>query len=189
MDRRRFIRWAGASALGASMQSQAFVPVRVGYFDKYAPFSQRSDSGIMSGVLVDGLELVGQACGVSFEHYGYPWARTQAMVERGELDAFCTVRTQTRAAYAEFCTAPIVSINYGIFHRVDDARPLSVKNVQDLRPLRQGTYRGSGYSKENLEPERMQIDNDEESICGALPWAIWIPLWKARSPRNSSSKN
>ncbi len=164
MDRRGFVRWAGVSTLGVCLRAQAFAPVRVGYFDKYAPFSQRSDSGVMSGVLIEGLELVGQACGVSFEHSGYPWARAQAMVERGELDAFCTVRTQARAVYAEFCTAPIASVSYGIFHRVDDLRPLSVKSVQDLRPLRQGTYRGSGYSKENLEPERMDIDNDQESI-------------------------
>ncbi len=98
MERRTFIRWTGASSMGLAVQTQAFVAIRVGYFDKYAPFSQRSDSGVMSGFLIEGLEPVGNACGVTFEHFGYPWARTQAMVERGELDAFCTVRTQARTA-------------------------------------------------------------------------------------------
>ncbi len=94
MERRTFIRWTGASSMGLALQANAVAAVRVGYFDKYAPFNQRSASGVMSGVLIDGLELVGSTCGVAFEHFGYPWARTQAMVERGELDAFCTVRTQ-----------------------------------------------------------------------------------------------
>lgn len=164
MDRRTLIQWAGCSALGLGLASHAETAIRMGYFDKYAPFSQRGDNGVVSGALVDGMELVANACGLSLEHFGYPWARAQLMVERGELDGFCTIRTQARLVYADFCATPTISLNYGIFHRADDLRPLGVRSVEDLRPLRQGTYRGSGYSKENLEQDRMQIDNDEESI-------------------------
>lgn len=164
MDRRSFIQWAGGMAAGTSLATQAAGAIRMGYFDKYAPFSQRSEAGVMSGALIDGMELLARACGLNLEHFGYPWARAQLMVERGELDGFCTIRTQARLVYTDFCPTPVISLNYGIFHRADDLRPLGVRSVEDLRPLRQGTYRGSGYSKENLEQDRMQIDNDEESI-------------------------
>ena len=86
MDRRAFIQWAGAGAMAAGVASHAEAAIRIGYFDKYAPFSQRSDNGVVSGALVDGMELVANACGLQLEHYGYPWARAQLMVERGELD-------------------------------------------------------------------------------------------------------
>jgi len=153
-------------ALG--LPARAATALRMGYFEKYAPFSQRNDSGEMTGALIEGVELVGSACGLEFEHFGYPWARAQVMVERGELDGFCTVRTQDRQRYADFCGTPIVSVEYGIFHRADDARPLAVRSVEDLRALRQGTYLGSGYTKANLEHERMQYDKDEESILRRL---------------------
>jgi len=136
----------------------------MGYFDKYAPLSQRNANGTVTGILIDSIELVGRACGVQFEHSAFPWVRAQMMVERGDLDGFCTVRTRTRLLYAEFCKSPILRVDFGVFHRSDDLRPLSVRSVEDLRVLRQGTYRGNGYARQNLEYDRMEIENDEESV-------------------------
>lgn len=138
--------------------------VRMAYFDKYAPLSQRNTDGSVSGALIDCIDLVGRACGVGFEHSAYPWVRAQLMVERGDLDGFCTVPTLARRAYAEFCKSPVVQAEFGIFHRIDDPRPLAVRSLEDLRGLRQGTYRGNGYAREYLEYDRMDIENDEESV-------------------------
>jgi len=170
--RRRFL--LGALALttpawtSASMAASALAPIRMGYFDSYWPFSRKIGSSSVAGALVDAVNLIGRKAGLPFEHFAYPWARAQLMVERGDLDGFCTVRTQARLAYADFCPTPIVRVSYGIYHRVDDPRPLQVRSVEDLRQFRQATYRGSGYAREHLEIDRMLIDNDEDSILRRL---------------------
>ena len=138
--------------------------LRVGYFDKYAPFSQKKDDGSMAGMLVESLDLIARAANVKLEHHGYPWARAQLMVERGELDGFCTVPTRSRSEYVLFCLTPVVTMEYGFYHRKEDLRPTRVKSLEDLRELVQGTYRGSGYTKEYLEEERMIYLNDEETV-------------------------
>lgn len=140
------------------------VTVRVGYFDKYWPLSRRDEDGVMRGLLIDALNLLGRDAAIEFEHQGYPWARTQALIERGDLDAFCTVPTKERLAYAEFCATPVVVLDYGVWHRADDPRPGRARSVEDFRALRQGHYRGSGYAREFLEFDRLAIDNDEESV-------------------------
>lgn len=144
--------------------AEAATTLRVGYFDKYWPFSQRKDDGNMAGLLIESLDAIARAANIKLEHDGYPWARAQVMVERGELDAFCTVPTRGRSEYALFCQTPVVTMDYGFYHRKDDPRPVMVKSLEDLRGLVQGTYRGSGYTKEYLEEDRMIFLNDEETV-------------------------
>ena len=139
-------------------------PIHMGYFDKYPPFSNKDASGHMSGLLVDSVELVGKGAGLSFDHQGFPWARAQRMVEQGELDGLCTLETATRSAYAEFCATPLVTVRYGVYHRSNDTRIQSLTSIADMRALRQGSYRGSGYVQEYLEVDRILFDNDQESI-------------------------
>ena len=137
----------------------------MGYFDNYPPFSFGAPNGSMTGALIDDVELMGQlAGGFTFEHKGYPWARAQAMVERGLLDGFCTTASKRRQVYAEFCTTPIVSVRFGIYHRIDDPRALSIHSVADMRALRQGNFIGAGYPAEHLEPEHIHWVADEETI-------------------------
>jgi len=167
MHRREFMALTGLAVAGrtfAAPAAPAAAPIRMAYFDKYEPFSQRAADGTMSGLLIDGVELLGRACGLSFEHHGYPWARAQLLVERGELDALCTVPTPARQAWLEFCGTPLVSLAYGVFHRSDDARAAQAQSLEDLRALRLGSYRGSGYSRGLLKMDQVQIDNDAESV-------------------------
>ena len=165
MNRRQFL--FSSAILGAAWPlgiAAAETRLRVGYFDRYWPFSQRGDDGAMTGLLIESLDAIAHSANLLLEHAGYPWARTQAMVERGELDAFCTVPTQGRSEYAIFCKSPVIAMDYGFYHRADDLRPTRVKSLEDLRSLVQGTYRGSGYTKEYLEDERMVYFNDEETV-------------------------
>lgn len=164
MKRRDLLRISlMATAFSGSVASAA-IPLRMGYFDKYWPFSRINDDGSMGGALIDSINLVGKKCGLNFTHSGYPWPRAQIMVKGGQLDGFCTNRTQERLAYAQFCETPIIRVSNGIYHRVDDLRPLKVRTVADLRQFRQGTYRDHGFAKENLEYDRMQLENDQESV-------------------------
>ena len=111
MNRRQFL--FNAAILGATWPlgtTAAETRLRVGYFDRYWPFSQRGDDGAMTGLLIESLDAIAHSANLLLEHAGYPWARTQAMVERGELDAFCTVPTQGRSEYAIFCKSPVIGV-------------------------------------------------------------------------------
>jgi ABC-type amino acid transport substrate-binding protein len=140
------------------------VPLRIGYSDSLWPLSRGNEDHQADGFLVDAMSLLASRCGLEFQHEAYPWARVQQLVRRSELDGLCTLRTKERLEYAQFCNTVIASLPFGVFHRASDTRLSLVKSVDDLRPLRQGTYRGNGYAKENLEFERFHIENDEESV-------------------------
>lgn len=151
----------------AWMSGHAFAqgsPIRVGYFDSYWPMSRRQADNTMDGALVDCLRAVGRKARIELEHHGYPWARVQQMIQRDDLDAFCTVRTDERQKYALFCNTPVMSVAFGLYHRANDPRPSQVKSIADLRQFRQGTYLGSGYSRQYLENDRLQFDKDEASV-------------------------
>jgi polar amino acid transport system substrate-binding protein len=171
MNRRNCLRTvsatAGAWLLAAQAQSTPPV-VRMGYFDKFSPFSEKDETGHMRGLLVESMDLVASLAGVTLEHYGYPWARTQLLVKQGELDALCTVQTTERTAYADFCPTPLQRMAIGVYHRRGDARIAQINSVADMRELRQGGYVGSGYVKEHLEADRILFEPDQDSVLRRL---------------------
>ncbi len=171
MHRRHCLRSLSATATTWLLNAQAQTAgpmVRVGYFDKFSPFSEKDDAGQMRGLLVESMDLVGDLAGIALEHHGYPWARAQLLVKQGELDAFCTVQTSERNAYAEFCATPILRLALGVYHRRGDARIAQIDSVADLRELRQGGYVGSGYVKEHLEADRLSLEPDQDSVLRRL---------------------
>ena len=166
IDRRKFLLCTTALITGVQHAAQAAsaIPIRMAYFESYPPFSFRDSNGQMAGALIDSVELIGRATGLTFTHQGYPWVRAQALVESGSLDGFCTTVTQARQTYVEFCPTPVITERFGIYHRVDDKRMLHLHSVQDLRPFMQGNYRGAGYPMQHLEPEYIHWYKDEETI-------------------------
>jgi polar amino acid transport system substrate-binding protein len=174
MDRRDTLRLLGSvSLLGAlplvSGPAAGAAPlVRMAFFDNFWPFSRREDDGTphgkMRGALIDAVDKVAQRANVSVTHAGFPWIRAQKMVEQGELDAFCTLRTEPRLRYAEFCETPFISVPYGVYHRRDDKRIATLQTINDLRKLRQGIYHGSGYAREHLKFAPAFTDDSEDSV-------------------------
>jgi polar amino acid transport system substrate-binding protein len=158
LDRRAF----AALLLSPSLLSAQ--TLRVAYFDRYPPLSQRERDGAMRGLLIDLVNALGSAAGLDLSHHGYPWARAQAMVRQGQLDAVCTAATAERRSYLLFCDTPLVTLHFGVCHRLDDARIAALRSLADLRALRQGNYRGSGYAQQHLEPARLQFDHDPDSV-------------------------
>jgi len=158
-DRRAFT----ASLLPSPMLAASAV-LRMAYFDRYAPLSQRDAGGRVRGLLIDLVEAAGQAAGLRFSHHAYPWLRAQNMVRQAELDAVCTTRSPERLAYLRFCETPLLVLPFGFCHRRGDARFTGLRALEDLRGLRQGNYRGSGYARSHLESERIHLDGDPDSL-------------------------
>ena len=171
MNRRHCLRSVSASAcawLLPALAQPAAPLVRMGYFDKFSPFSEKDDGGQMRGLLVESVDLVGGLAGITLEHYGYPWARAQLLVRQGELDGFCTVQTTERSAYADFCPTPLLRVALGVYHRRGDSRIAQISSVADMRDLRQGGYIGSGYVKEHLEADRLSLEPDQDAVLRRL---------------------
>jgi polar amino acid transport system substrate-binding protein len=139
-------------------------PLRMAYFDRYPPLSQREADGRVQGLLIDLVNAAGEQADLRFSHHAYPWARAQAMVRLGQLDGVCTIATEERRQFLLFCDTPLISLHFGICHRLDDRRIAGLRSLADLRALRQGNYRGSGYTQQNLEPEAVQIDHEPDSV-------------------------
>lgn len=159
LDRRMF-----ATSLLLAMGQGSAQSLRMAYFDRYPPLSWRETDGHVRGLLVDLMDAIGQLAGLGFSHQAYPWARAQAMVRQGQLDAVCTTVTDERRAYLLFCETPLLSLHFGICHRLDDRRVAGLRSLADLRSLRQGNYRGSGYAQQNLEPHQLRVDHDPDSV-------------------------
>lgn len=138
--------------------------IRMAYFEDFRPYSYRLPDGAMTGLFVATADLLAERCGFKVGHFGYPWGRAQAMVKADELDGFCTVATEQRLAYAEFCATPLVVTRFGIFHRQDDSRPTKAGSAQDLVGLRQGSYIGNGWALKNLQGQRISWESTEERV-------------------------
>jgi polar amino acid transport system substrate-binding protein len=107
-----------AVCMACSLQSNALSTEKmvIVYFDDYRPFSWKDDKGQMQGILPDILtEVIQKRMGISLEHRGYPWARSQDMVRSGEADAFCTVPTDERRQYANVSSEAVLQNQVTIY--------------------------------------------------------------------------
>jgi polar amino acid transport system substrate-binding protein len=157
-----------ATALWPAHAQSTGPVVRMGYFDKFSPFSEKDDSGHTHGLLIDCMDLLGASAGLAIEHHSYPWARAQLMVKQSELDALCTVQTSERNAYAMFCPTPVLRLANGVYHRRGDTRIAQLSSIADMRALRQGGYVGSGYVKEFLDADRVSFEPDQDTVLRRL---------------------
>jgi len=170
----------------AKTQAQAQALLRFGYFDAFVPLSGPGPEGSARGLLVQLVGLVAQTAGLQAQHHAYPWRRAQALVHQGALEGYCTVPTPQRESHVAFGRQTLYRVRYVAFHRRHDPRMAGVQRVEDLRPLRQGAFRGSGYSQSNLEPERLRFDTDIESVMRRIALddldsivAAELPGWHA----------
>lgn len=138
--------------------------MRIAYFDRYAPLSELGSDGRVRGVLVQRAHSVMTSAGFAVSHHAYPWRRAQAMVANGEMDGFCTTATDERLSYAKFSSQAVLVNEHLLFHRKDDRRLAHLTRREELRPLRQGAYFGSGYTRQHLEVDRLVMDRDVDAL-------------------------
>ena len=166
LKRREFVQasFALTSMLGPVGAVRADGLLRVAYNANGWPISRQSASGEVEGLLVDAVVQLAQRADFGVSHKALPWARAQAMVKEGELDAFCTTVTAERMIYAIFAPTPLLVLRNGVFHRKDDPRPALLRSVESMRPLRQGSYLGNGYVKRYLEADRIINATDKLTV-------------------------
>jgi Bacterial extracellular solute-binding proteins, family 3 len=168
--KRRF-SWVGLMSLMAGglperLQAQpAQDRLRFGYFDRYAPLSERVLDGQAAGLLVSRVDAVLDSAGLAGEHLAFPWPRVQAMVADGRLDGFCTLSTPERERYALFGNEVLLEDRSVLVHRRGDPRirpPLQA--LADLQALRLGTYRGDGFAQLHLGQTLLRFDDGPDSV-------------------------
>lgn len=132
----------------------AVQPMKIVYFDSYPPRSWK-ENGVMKGILIDiATEALQNRMGIPLVHEGYPWARAQAMVERGLADAFITVPTDARRAYTDVSQSAVISFGLQIGTPLDSKKTdalSKVTRIEELKPYKIVDYYGNGWSQKKLK--------------------------------------
>ncbi|QPF73007.1 amino acid ABC transporter substrate-binding protein [Roseateles sp. DAIF2] len=152
ITRRRLLYAAALSSTGvAAKPSSAGTPLRLAYYDNFAPFSRLRD-GRVGGIFVDIMEeLLVRRLGLRVQHEAFPWARAQQRVRLGEADGFITVPTPERLVYAVAGEAWVTQGRLAMFVRAEASalrqRLQGLKSPDELAGLRLGAYLGNGWVK------------------------------------------
>jgi polar amino acid transport system substrate-binding protein len=137
------------TAVTAASWATEAPPLRLCYFEAYAPFAFRDAAGAMTGIQVDALDLLlAQRMGLRVSHEGYPWARAQEIVRTGLGDGFCTSPTAERQAYALFSPHPVFRAPSAVVYLRDGpAAPAlaAAQTIGDLRGLQHVNYIGNQF--------------------------------------------
>jgi polar amino acid transport system substrate-binding protein len=146
-------------------------PLKIVYYHDFRPFSW-DENGQAKGLFVDILnEVLVRRLGLNVVHECYPWQRAQEMVEKGLADAFCTVPTPQRLAYASMGHTKVMTLDFTLFVKATNPRLAElgqVKSLAGLKGFKLGTYIGSGWAKKNLEGLDVQYMARLENVLAML---------------------
>jgi len=156
----------------ASAHASAQEPIKLNYLS-YAPFSWKdADSGRMKGIFIDvHNEALGKRMNIPVTHTEYPWKRAQQMVRRGEADAFTSVPTPERRAYAEISSEPVVLTEITLFANRKNPKLgefKKVRKISDLKGFNLLDYLGNGWAEKNLAGMNVDWGNGMGQILKAL---------------------
>ena len=165
---------AGVPALGfvrARAQEPKQVLIRAVYYRDFRPYSFfDEEEGRMSGILIDLMGALGEACGYAMTHEGFPWARAQYMVANDAADALCCPITEKRSEYVYFAPTIVTPLAEAhIFVTVDNPRADEIRAVRS----KEGLYAFSAVdfignsSGEHIwrdHPQRMTVRNIQQIL-------------------------
>ncbi len=147
-------------------------PLRVVYFDNYAPYSWRDDGGKMRGVFVDILDkVIAERMQLPLEHVGFPWARAQQYVRTGEYDAMIAPVTIEREEYANRSAEPVLTGRMAIFTGAQHPqlrRFETMRSLDDIKSFDFVTQLGDGWARENLSAMNVQYVTDLDTVLKML---------------------
>jgi len=124
--------------------------LKVAFNSDWAPYSVGS-AGEIKGILPDLIrEILKKHMDVPVEIVGYPWARVQHLVEKGDVDAFVTVPTAQRLKYALSSAESVYQIEMRTTVRRDSSVEKILRKNPDpeiLKTLRYCDILGNGWGK------------------------------------------
>jgi len=104
--------------------------LRVVLDDSYAPYSFRSQDGVLEGILVDQWRLWERETGIKVELVGLDWSKAVQLARAGEFDVIDEiVDTNERKEFFDF-TPPYATVETSIFFRSD------ISGIADLASLK-----------------------------------------------------
>jgi len=128
--------------------------LKVAVNSDWPPFSHGSGK-TAKGILPDLITgIVSKKMGVDVVNVGYPWARTQRMVETGQLDAMITVPTAGRLKYANSSEQIVYTVEMRTVARRGgpvEKTLLASPGIKTLQSLRYCDIRGNGWGKNFTE--------------------------------------
>jgi polar amino acid transport system substrate-binding protein len=152
VTRRGFLAGATSLALlsSAGQARAAAASIRVVLAESYAPFSFPNEDKTMTGIFVRGMSAVAKKLDWQISYAGYPWARAQQVLRDGGADAYCTVPTDDRRAYAVFCPTPLFQIVTAAHFLPENPRAeeiRAIRSMDDLRKFKVADFLGNGWAE------------------------------------------
>ena len=142
---------ATLSSLAWGVKPARAADFKVAFYNTFAPLSFEGDDHAITGILPDMMtEIIGKRLGLPVSLQGLPWARAQALVQDGSVDAFCTNPTPARLDYALFTSRAPITTKTELFYALDNPRKSeieAIKTVDQLKDFRQGDYIGNGFAE------------------------------------------
>ncbi len=147
-------------------------PLRVVYFDNYAPYSWLDSDGNMRGIFIDILDaVIGKGLGRPVEHKGLPWARAQEYVRLGIFDAMVAPATLERSQYSNISEQPVLNSRMALFTNASHPRMTELKqtrSLEDIKSFKFVTQLGDGWAGENLHEMDVNYVADLDSVLRVL---------------------
>lgn len=141
------------------------------FSDTNPPFSYVSEKEQIVGLIPELVEIVMKNYGeISYEFKIFPWKRAQILVEKAEMDAFCTYPSKSRKDYAIFTKTPLLHLeyNYLIFSKnnskIDEL--LKIKEINDLNNFTFVSHSATEWEQDNVPKsvKRVYVDKHEQLL-------------------------
>ena len=143
------LAWILAAALPVATATAQ--ELSLSYNSEWPPYSSGTGANVQ-GVLPALLdELLGARLGLELRHNGAPWKRAQRLVQQGSLDAFVTLPTESRLAFAKSSNSTVYSLEMlAIVKRGSRAETELTKRpaVESVSKLRVCDILGNGWAEQ-----------------------------------------
>lgn len=163
------MRWLMLLLLGCVLTGAHGQTLVVAYNESYEPLSF-VQAGRLMGIEVDIMDELGKRTGHPLVHRALPWSRAQASVESGEADAFVTITTKEREAYAVMSKGIFSISNTAVASRnnpkIDQLR--QIRTIEDADRFPQVNYLGTGIAGTLLKNAQVTYIAKTESIFSFL---------------------
>ncbi len=124
--------------------------------DHGPPYSQISESGEITGAIVDIFQLMQQQLDFKLELVGCPFSRCIRMLENGEVNAMGgLILTPERQKLMQFVTPPYMVITSSFVFYARHESKLEIKHYDDLYGKKIAIMRGAAYFKRFNEDDKL----------------------------------